>query len=81
MKENKIDRILYYFCILFGFIRQKKFLIYPNGEIKRAYINNIPTIIHDRESNKDYAIVSVVSDTVNKAMVYYYIKIEELFNS
>lgn len=81
MKENKIDRILYYFCILFGITRQKKYIVYPNGEFKRIYIKNIPTIIHDRIENKDYAVVSVVSDTVNKSMIYYYIKVEELFNS
>lgn len=81
MRENKIDRILYYFCILFGIIRQKTYVVYPNGELKRIYLKNIPTIIHDRNKNKDYAVVSVVSDTVNKSMIYYYIKVEELFNS
>lgn len=81
MRENKIDRILYYFCILFGIIRQKIYVVYPNGELKRIYLKNIPTIIHDRNKNKDYAVVSVVSDTVNKSMIYYYIKVEELFNS
>lgn len=81
MRENKIDRILYYFCILFGIIRQKTYVVHPNGELKRIYLKNIPTIIHDRNKNKDYAVVSVVSDTVNKSMIYYYIKVEELFNS
>lgn len=76
-----MDRILYYICRLFGIIRSKTYLVYPDGECRRSYIKNIPNIIHDRVNNKDYSIISVVGEPINKAMVYYYIKIEELFNN
>jgi hypothetical protein len=75
------DIIVYIYCRLFGILREKKFIILPDGNYKRIYLNNIPTLIHDRNSNKDYLVIGVTSETVSPTMVYYYIKVEELLNN
>lgn len=80
MEKQKIDRILYYFYILFGVTKNKKYFVFPNGECKRVYFNLIPNIVHFRDTNTDYRVVSIVAEPINKVMTYYYIKIEELFN-
>lgn len=81
MKEKKIDRVLYYFCRFFRITRDKKYLVFPNGESERVYMKLIPNIIHYRDTNKDYSVVTIVAEPINKTMTYYYIKIEELFNN
>jgi predicted histidine transporter YuiF (NhaC family) len=78
MKERKIDRVLYYFCRLFGIVRNKSYIVFPDGSHERIYMKIIPTTIHDRNKNRDYNILGVVGEPINKAMIYYYIKLEEL---
>jgi hypothetical protein len=45
------------------------------------YLKSIPNIIHLRINNKDYNVISVVAEPINKAMVYYYIKTEDMINN
>lgn len=73
--------IAYIFCRIFGILRKKMFIVFPDGSNNRIYLKNIPTLIHDRKSNKDYSVISVISETVNPTMIYYYIKVEELLNN
>lgn len=80
MKEKKTDRLMYYFYRLFGLSKNRKYLVFPNGDCNRVYMKLIPNIIHFRETNRDYSVVTVVAEPINKVMTYYYIKIEELFN-
>lgn len=81
MKERILDRILYYFCRLFGIIRSKTYIVFPDGNYSRSYLKSIPNIIHLRINNKDYNVISVVAEPINKAMVYYYIKTEDMINN
>lgn len=80
MKKRKIDRILYYFYRLFGVTKNRKYFVHPNGACDRVRMDIIPDIVHFRDINRDYRVVSVVAEPINKVMTYYYIKIEELFN-
>ena len=76
-----IEIITYFICVIFNILRVRTYIIYSNGDIKRTYLSIIPNTIYEKKDNKYYGIISVLSVTLNKTMVYYYIKVEELQNN
>lgn len=74
---NIFIRISYYFCILFGIVRCRYYLVYPDGCIEKTYIRQFPNIMYNRKKNEYYLVSNVVSEIVNKTMIYYYIKLEK----
>jgi hypothetical protein len=70
-----------FFCIIFGILRKRIYLVFPDGSIERTYLKYIPDIVHNRKENKDYSVITVVGETINKTMIYYYLKLDNLSES
>jgi len=68
--------INYIFCLLFGLIRYKYFIVFENGIKKQIYIKHIPDSILFEGSY--YNVISETSEIINKTMVYSWLKIEKI---
>ena len=64
----------YIFCLIFGIVRYKYFVVFDNSDKKQIYLNHVPdSIILDGIC---YNILSETSELTNKTMVYSWLKLE-----
>lgn len=67
----------YIFCLIFGIIRSRTFLVVGNHKIE-VKIKNIPDILYYKNKEKIYKVNKVIAQPINKTLVYYWLHVEKL---
>lgn len=67
----------YCFCLIFGIIRSKTFLVMGGHKIE-VKIKAIPDMLYYKKREKIYKVNKVIAQPINKTLVYYWLHIEKL---
>lgn len=69
-----INFFIHYFCLIFGVVRYRYYIVDLDGNMTRIKLNYTPKIIYFKKEEKYMLIENAITEVISDTLVYVYLK-------